>query len=318
MLNFPARYQHYLLLALLLIAATFFAACSESHRSPTDPELAPMSTTATASAAKAASPAGATGAASGQIIADKNGNGHGGHGGGGGHGKPGGDLTLAIQPDVWNTNWSHSSGTVSALIEGSDLDKIDLSSIVLIGKTGGTPVPAQRAQLTGNHVRAFFLQSAAIASLDHPKSGDVDQVTVQFTIAGASKSLTDQVRIVGPGSGGGGGEVHLTLQIQPDSWNTNWAHSSGTVTALIRGDGLSKVDLKSIVLIGTDAAAAPLPAQRATLTGNHVRAWFPMSGALKTLDTPTPGERHKITIELMADGTKTDLTAEIRVVGPGH
>jgi len=264
---------------------------------------------------KAASSTSATGPASAQLIANKSN----GHGGGGGHGKPGGDLTLAIQPDVWNTNWSHSQGTVSALIDGSDLDKIDLSSIVLIGKTGGTPVPAQRAQLAGNHVRAFFLQSAAIGSLDHPKSGDVVQVTVRFNIAGASKSLTDQVRIVGPGGGGGGGgEVHLTLQIQPDSWNTNWAHSSGTVTALIRGDGLSKVDLKSIVLIGTDTTAAPLPAQRAALTGNHIRAWFAMSDAYKTLDTPKPGERHKITIELMADGTKTDLTAQIRVVGPGH
>jgi len=316
MLDFHARYQHFWFFALLLIAAAFCAACSESHRSPTDPELTPASAAAPMSATKAASPAGAPATASAPLAVAKNGNGH---GGGGGHGKPGGDLTLAIQPDVWNTNWSHSQGTVSALIDGSDLDKIDLSSIVLIGKTGGTPVPAQRAQLAGNHVRAFFLQSAAIASLDHPKSGDVVQVTVQFTIAGASKSLTGQVRIVGPGGGGGGGgEVHLTLQIQPDSWNTNWPHSSGTVTALIRGDGLSKVDLKSIVLIGTDHAAAPLPAQRATLTGNHIRAWFAMSDAFKTLDTPKPGERHKITIELMADGVKTDLTAQIRVVGPGH
>jgi hypothetical protein len=307
MSDFRVRCQHSWYFALLLIVAAFGAACSESHRSPTDPEAAPA---ASVSATKAASPASA------QLIADKSGNGH---GGGGGHGKPGGDLTLAIQPDVWNTNWSHSQGTVSALIDGSDLDKIDLSSIVLIGKTGGTPVPAQRAQLAGNHVRAFFLQSAAIGSLDHPKSGDVVQVTVRFNISGESKSLTDQVRIVGPGGGGGGGEVHLTLQIQPDSWNTNWPHSAGTVTALISGDGLSKVDLKSIVLIGTDTTAAPLHAQRANLTGNHIRAWFAMSDAFKTLDTPKPGERHKITIELMADGTKTDLTDQIRVVGPsGH
>src|SRR5262249_41935565 len=154
-LDIRASRQHFLLCALLLIAA-FCAACSESHRSPTDPEMTPMN---------AAAPASATKAASSPVTLDKNGNGHG-QGGGGGHGKPGGDLTLAVQPDVWNTNWSHSSGTVSAMITGSDLDKIDLSSIVLVGKSGGTPVAAQRAQLDGNHVRAFFLQSAAIGSLD--------------------------------------------------------------------------------------------------------------------------------------------------------
>jgi hypothetical protein len=90
------------------------------------------------------------------------------------------------------------------------------------------------------------------------------------------------------------------------------------VTALIRGDGLDKIDLKSIQLIGTDTAAAPLDATRATRTGNHVRAYFRQADAIKTLDTPKAGEKHKITIELSAGGTKTDLTDQIRVVGPSH
>jgi hypothetical protein len=44
--------------------------------------------------------------------------------------------------------------------------------------------------------------------------------------------------------------------------NTNWVHSSGTVSALIEGDGLADIDLHSIKLIGTDPGAAPLPDQR--------------------------------------------------------
>jgi uncharacterized protein YjbI with pentapeptide repeats len=291
------------LLALLLIPA-LLTACSESHRSPTDPEGSPV----TMKSASAGSTA--------DLTADKND--HGGHGNPGGN--TGGDLALQMQPDVWNTNWSHSSGTVSAMITGSNLNKIDLSSITLSGKTGGTPVTPQRTQLAGNNLRAFFRQSDAIGSLDKPKPGTTVDVTIQLTIDGTSKTLTAHIRIVGPNGGGGGddGETDLTLEIQPDSWNTNWPRSNGTVSALITGGDLSKVDLKSIVLIGTDAAAAPLSAQRASRSGNHVRAFFSMADAYKTLDTPKPGEKHKITIELSVGGTKTDLTYQIRVVGPNH
>lgn len=294
------------LLALLLVPAALLAGCSESHRSPTEPDSAPSGRLSNAAGASSA----------GDLTPGKNDHGGGNGGGNGGH--AGGDLTLQLQPDVWNTNWSHSQGTVSALIGGSDVNKIDLSSITLSGKTGGTPVSAQRAQLAGKSVRAFFRQSDAIGSLDNPKRGTAVDVQVQLTVSGESKTLTARVRIVGPdtGSGDDDGETDYTLEIQPESWNTNWQHSTGTVTALIRGGDLSKIDLKSIVLVGTDSAAAPVPAVRASRSGNHVRAFFRQSDALKTLDTPKSGEKHRITIELSAGGATTELTDQIRVVGP--
>src|SRR5438128_1282744 len=82
-------------------------------------------------------------------------------------------------------------------------------------------------------------QGDAIGSLDHPHPGDRVQVQVQLTQAGQSVTLTAQVRIVGPaGGGGGGGDNALQLDIQPNHWNTNWAHSHGTVTALLTGPDL--------------------------------------------------------------------------------
>src|SRR5262245_39672359 len=45
--------------------------------------------------------------------------------------KGGGELRATIQPDVWNIQWKNSQGTVSALIQGSDLDKIDTSTFML-------------------------------------------------------------------------------------------------------------------------------------------------------------------------------------------
>jgi hypothetical protein len=285
-------------LAVLVSIAGLVGACNDSHRSPTEPGPPASSMSAATAAAR------------------------GGNGGGGGHGHPGADLSLQLQPAVWNTNWAHSQGTVSALVRGSDLDKIDLSSITLVGATGGTPVEPTRTQRTGNQVRVFFRQSDAIASLDHPKRGDVVEVQLELTISGESKTLTARVRIVGPNSGGGdddGEETALQLEIQPNSWNTNWVRSSGQVTAVIRGTGLASIDLHSIVLVGSDDTATPLPATRAARSGNHVRAFFPMSDAFETLDDPKPGQTHEITIELSSkDGAKakTELTDDIRVVGP--
>lgn len=282
------------LLSLVLIAAVALTACQgqSRHRSPTEPDLDLTSTTADA----------------------RGGNGG---GNGGGHGNPATDFTLELQPDVWNTNWAHSQGTVSALLRGGNPNQIDLSSIKLIGtKTSAAPLAPVRVQRTGNQVRAFWSQSAALATLDTPQRGETHDVKVRFSAAGATKALSAPVRIVGPGGGGGVEEGDYELQIQPDSWNTNWSHSSGTVSALISDGDLAAIDLTSIKLVGTLASAAPLPALRASLTGNHVRAFFSQSAALATLDTPRRGEVHTIKIQFQAGGSAVELTDRIRVEGP--
>lgn len=262
-----------------------------------------------------------------------NGNGNGGNGNGGnGNGnkpRPGSGLSVALQPGVWNTNFSRSAGTVSAVIRGADLGKIDLASIVLVGTDAAEgPVAALRASRQGKQIRAFFAMDDAIASLDTPKRGEIHEVAIEFTMGedDAAVSLKQTVRIVGPAGGGTGGdgvgegddEVDLDLAIQADSWNVNWARSGGTVTAFIRGDGLADIDLTTIELVGTDPEAEPLPALRARRVGNHVRAFFAKIDAFATLDTPKPGEVHEITIRLTAAGEETELTDRIRVVGPNR
>src|SRR5262245_44233087 len=80
--------------------------------------------------------------------------------------KPGSSLSAELQPDVWNTNYAHSEGTVSALIRGSDLGQIHLDSIVLVGTDDAEgPVKALRATRQGNNIRAFFAKDDAIDSL---------------------------------------------------------------------------------------------------------------------------------------------------------
>lgn len=249
--------------------------------------------------------------------AKKGGNGNGNGGGNGGGGNGSGTLSVELQPDVWNTNSDHSAGTVSALIRGDGLGEIDLDSIVLVGTDGAEePVAALRASRQGKQIRVFFAKDDALASLDTPSRGEVHEVAIEFTQGDVEKSLTDQVRIVGPAGGGGGEEPDLDLAIQADRWNVNWARSNGTVSALIRGEGLDDIDLDNIELVGTDPDADPLPALRASRNGNHVRVFFAKDDAFATLDTPRPGEMHEIIIRLTVAGTDEELTDRIRVVGP--
>jgi len=231
--------------------------------------------------------------------------------------KGSGDLRVKVQPDVWNTQWKNSQGTVSALIEGKDLDKIDDSTVVLVGEDGS--VEARRVQHSGPHVRAFFPKGDAIEALLDPDRGETHEVRIEFMRDGTAQSLTASVRIVGPNTDeddeGDDEDEALALEIQPQSWNFNWIHSNGTVTAFIRGDGLADIDLESIELVGTDPAALPVEAKRAKRSGNHVRAWFSMSEAFATLETPARGERHEIVIRFDGADGATELTDTIKVVG---
>jgi len=119
------------------------------------------------------------------------------------------------------------------------------------------------------------------------------------------------------GTGGGTpGEVHLTLEIQPDAWNTNYPRSHGTVTARISGSGLDAIDLGSIMLVGTDASAAALAPRRVQRVGNHVQAFFGKADAFATLDHPKPGDTVTVTITLTAGGAAQTLTDTVRIVGP--
>ena len=233
---------------------------------------------------------------------------------------------MDVQPDAWNLNWENSAGTVSVVIRGTGLDKVDASTISLEGTDDGAEgLEPVRVQATRTQIRVFFAKSDVIALLDTPERGETHELTLTLTVDDEEKTLTDTIRVVGEGGGDDGGEgegTELEAQIQPDSWNTNYVNSAGTISVKITGEGLADVDLDSIVLVGTSGDAEPLPALRASKSGNHIRAFFSKSDAFKTLDTPTAGEKHEIIIRLTVGGesgdTETELKDTIRVVGPGN
>jgi len=163
----------------------------------------------------------------------------------------------------------------------------------------------------------IVLFETASATAPLPISGIESAEQIELVVA--LDGSTVQVQSMSRSKGGEEGDPpELTLRFQPDTWNVNWAHSSGTVSALIRGQGFEDVDLDSIVLIGTDPAADPLPPTRVDRRGDHVRAFFAQSAAIGTLDDPQPGEVHEVTIELTVDGEPFTLTDSVEIVGPGE
>ena len=108
----------------------------------------------------------------------------------------------------------------------------------------------------------------------------------------------------------------FTVEIQPDSWNTNWTGSNGTVSAKIEGGDLTTVDTTSILLFENDALVAATPVSQPGITGNHIRARFTKPDAFGILDTPQTGEQRTVTVQFLADGLLVELQATIRIVGP--
>jgi hypothetical protein len=111
----------------------------------------------------------------------------------------GGSLQLRIAPDVWNTNFSHSEGTVAFFITGADVKGIDLKSIQLTGdSSSAAPLSPANVRQEDHHVVARFKMSDVIAILNNPKPGQMHQVTLTFDLNGTATTLTGKVRIVGP------------------------------------------------------------------------------------------------------------------------
>lgn len=327
-------------LPLALLGALALVACNNGSSSPTEPVAkaltatgAPATTAATATAedgprggrVRAAREAAATGetAATGVAVAEQSGHGNGGNGNGngnghghgnGGHGNPGsGDATLQIQPDAWNLNYANANGTVSALVRGIDVSKLDKSSIELIVGSGA-PIDPTRVQTSGGQLRAFFAMRDVIkAAGDNVARGDVLTVTLNFTVDGAAQSLTDTVRIVGGGNGGDDGDDDgnqsgdVTLNLHP----RGWCDTAGTVTAMLIGD-VGKIDLTTIQLVG-DNGTAISPTAPPTRKKNSVTANFSRLAAFATLDGTAVGSKHTIKINYTDDGTAKTETARINV-----
>lgn len=232
------------------------------------------------------------------------------------------NMFAELAPDVWNLNYDRSAGTVEGFLRGEGFELVDLTSIEMVGDDPeAEPLPADSASRQGNHVRARFPKNQVLDLLLDPEPGSMHTVLLTFTAEGDDErfELPVEVTIVGDDDEEDEGEddaVDLSLQIQPDTWNTNWLKSNGTVSALIRGDGWEDVDLDSVVMIGTDPAAGELAPESVSAQGNHVRARFGQKEAFESLLDGDTGQTHVIVIRFTVDGEEMELEEEIRTVGP--
>jgi hypothetical protein len=116
------------------------------------------------------------------------------------------------------------------------------------------------------------------------------------------------------GNGNGGRGADLQLAIQPDEWNTNWAHASGLVQAFVRGTDASKIVLSSVKL-ASDQGSSISP-RSARIAGGQLVASFSKSDAIGLFTAPKPGDRLTVTLRFDVGSDHKELTDQIRILGP--
>jgi len=325
------KLRHSLVIPLAGLAGLAMVACNGG--SPTETPIAKGASVSEATAAQApgngdvASGAGQVTPAEQKSHGNGNGNGGNGNGNGNGHGNGGnsghgngnggggttGTGSLQIQPGSWNLNMGQAEGTISALVRGIDVSKLDDSTVQLV-VGGGDPIDPTRVQTSGGQLRAFFAMHDVIAALGtDAKPGDSVKVTLNFSVDGDAQSLDDTVRIVGHGDGGGGGDDgdddhhEVEASLRPDEW----CDAAGTVSLVLHGD-VAKVDLASIKLTG-DGGGSVSPTATPTLSGDSIRATFDEKAAFATLNGTDPGSRHEVKVAFTDDGTAKTLSERVRV-----
>jgi len=177
----------------------------------------------------------------------------------------------------------------------------------------------------------LFATSAGDAALGIPGVRSNERIEIQVSLQGANATLETIERQVSDegaedeggddGEGNDGPQVDVFLQVSPDTWNTNWVHSSGTVEVFLRGPDFRLIDLDSIELHGDDPDAEPVLPVNTRAVGNHVLARFAKAEAFESLLDPEPGDVVEITVVFSAevDGevVEEERVAEVRIVGPG-
>jgi len=118
------------------------------------------------------------------------------------------------------------------------------------------------------------------------------------------------------GNGGNPNTAPLAVSVQPTQWNTKWLEKGGgTVSAQFRGEGFDLVAAGSILLTGSDPAAAPLAPVKVQRRGNRLEAQFDRGGAMKTLLAPKKGETHSIVVDFEVDGVAMTSAFDVRITG---
>lgn len=165
----------------------------------------------------------------------------------------------------------------------------------------------------------LFATSSGEAALGIPGVRSNERIEVTLSLQGASATLEAIDRQV-EGEEGEDPAVEVDLQVSPDTWNTNWVRSSGTVQVFLRGPDFRAIDLDSIELLGDDPDADAVLPTRTRATGNHVLAHFSKAEAFESLLDPEPGDVVEVTVlfsaEIDGEVVEVEMVAEVRIVGP--
>jgi hypothetical protein len=129
--------------------------------------------------------------------------------------------------------------------------------------------------------------------------------------------LTAQITIEDDDDDGNIDPSALSLQLAPPDWNLNFSKSSGTVKALIRGEGIENIDLNTLEMKGDNPAASSLSGQSASLQGNHVSVDFPKNQVLDLLLNPAKGTSHTVTVSFLSKGSgqRFELSTQVTITG---
>ncbi|MGQ9672811.1 MAG: hypothetical protein ACUVV5_06725 [Candidatus Aminicenantales bacterium] len=232
------------------------------------------------------------------------------------------DLSVLIQPSVWNTNWEHSEGLVTVRVFGPGFEAIDPKTLRMVGPGGdktGEPILAETGPF---FVMAKFSQSEAISILPDPKPGQTYDIQVIWgNGAGqkASEGLSFPIRIVGRERQIG----ELTLEIRPDQWNLAWANSTQddgaeVVVARISGQGFSSIVPNSVKMDYPDGHLGPIfPIPNSSEVGGFfLVVKFTQKSAISLIPTPKKGDSYEIHVSgQLTDGKTFDLTDRIQILG---
>jgi hypothetical protein len=165
---------------------------------------------------------------------------------------------------------------------------------------------------SGDRVLTFATASAR-APLPVSDVRANERIEIEVALSASRASLTSMRR------GGRGTTDPLGVEIHPDTWNTNWAGSSGIVTVFLRGSGFDLIDPATVTILGDDAAQPPLLATRARIEGEHLKAQFAKSDAMALLLAPVVrGETRALQVDFTLDGVPSSLVTTVRIAGPAR
>jgi len=112
-------------------------------------------------------------------------------------------LQVDFNPSQWPADGAVGRHRITARIEGLGFDRINRSSVVLVGAAGtANPIGSS---LEVDELEVDFAPDAALAAVGNPAPGTVVDVAVRFDLDGQSVTLHNVVTIVAASSSGGHG-----------------------------------------------------------------------------------------------------------------